>query len=111
MRMDDAGMELADRIRALVGAELALEEKRMFGSRAFLVDGKILAASRGGGVLLIRVGDEQGAVLVGRPGAAPAQMGAKVMGNSWLDVSPAAIADDDELMFWLDAARENLGVG
>ena len=62
-------MELADRIRALVGAELALEEKRMFGSRAFLVDGKILAASRGGGVLLIRVGDEQGAVLVGRPGA------------------------------------------
>lgn len=108
--MDAAGVELADRIRALVGAELALEEKRMFGSRAFLVDGRILAASRGGGVLLVRVGEENGAALVGRPGASPAQMGAKTMGNSWLDIAPSAIESDDELMSWLDAARENLGV-
>jgi hypothetical protein len=108
--MDAEGAELADRIRALVGAELALEEKRMFGTRAFLVDGKILAASRGGGVLLIRVGEENGAVLVGRPGASCAQMGAKTMGNSWLDVQPHVIADDADLMFWLDAARENLGI-
>lgn len=109
--MDAEGIELADRIRALVGAELELEEKRMFGSRAFLVGGRILAASRGGGVLLIRVGEENGAVLVGRPGASVAVMGAKAMGNSWLDVEPSAISADDELMFWLDAARENLGVG
>ena len=33
MRMDDAGMELADRIRALVGAELALEEKQRADAR------------------------------------------------------------------------------
>lgn len=108
--MDDAGIELADRIRALVGAELALEEKRMFGSRAFLVDGRILAASRGAGVLLIRVGEESGAALIGRQGVSRAQMGAKSMSNGWLDVAPDVIADDDELMFWLDAARENLGV-
>lgn len=107
--MDAAGIELADRIRALLGAELVLEEKRMFGSRAFLVDGHILAASRGGGVLLVRVGDEAGAALVARAGASQARMGAKTMGTSWLDVAPASIADDAALMFWLDAARENLG--
>lgn len=109
--MDDAGRELADRIRALVGAELDLEEKSMFGSRVFLVDGRILAASRGGGVLLIRVGEESGAALVGRPGAVVARMGAaKQMGGGWLDVDPAVIADDEDLMFWIDAARENLGI-
>ncbi len=27
------------------------------------------------------------------------------MGTGWLDVSPAAVATDDDLAFWLDVAR------
>ncbi|MEV4775106.1 TfoX/Sxy family protein [Microbacterium sp. LWH12-1.2] len=105
--MDDAGNELADRIRALLSADVALEERRMFGSRAFLVEGRILVGARKGGVLLVRVTTEHGAALLTQPGATPAVMGARTMSPNWLDVAPSAIEDDDALMFWLDAARED----
>ncbi|KJQ54933.1 TfoX/Sxy family protein [Microbacterium sp. SA39] len=104
--MDAAGEELADRVRALLGTGADLEEKRMFGTRAFLVDGRILVGARKNGVLLVRVDEETGAALLTQPGVEVAVMGAKTMGNSWLDVSPEVLADDDTLMFWLDAARE-----
>jgi hypothetical protein len=105
--MDAAASELADRIRALLSPDVALEEKRMFGSRAFLLDGRILVGARKGGVLLVRVTAENGAALLTRPGVAAAVMGAKTMSPNWLDVSPNAIDDDDALMFWLDAALED----
>ncbi|MFY9712079.1 MAG: TfoX/Sxy family protein [Microbacterium sp.] len=105
--MDDAGNELGDRIRALLSSDAALEERRMFGSRAFLVDGRILVAARNGGVLLVRVTAEHGAALLTHAGATPAVMGARTMSSNWLDVAPNAIEDDDSLMFWLDAARED----
>ena len=104
--MDAAGEELADRVRALLHVGGDVEEKRMFGTRAFLLDGRILVGARKNGVLLVRVDEESGAALLTRPGVAVAVMGAKTMGNSWLDVSPGVLGDDDALMFWLDAARE-----
>ena len=105
--MDAAGEELADRVRALLGIDPAIEEKRMFGTRAFLLDGRILVGARGGGVLLVRVTEEHGAELALRPGVQVAVMGAKTMTPSWLDVSADVMADDVDLMFWLDAARED----
>lgn len=68
--MDAAGDELADRIRALLSADVEIEERRMFGTRAFLDDGHILLGARPGGVLLVRVDDESGATLLTRPGVA-----------------------------------------
>ncbi|WP_460784114.1 TfoX/Sxy family protein [Microbacterium tumbae] len=105
--MDARGQELADRVRALLMAEDGLEEKRMFGTRAFLLEGRILVGARKEGVLLVRVSEERGIVLQGEPGAAVATMGGRTMGPSWLDVSSPAIADDEALMFWIDAARES----
>lgn len=106
--MDAAGIELADRVRALLSDDPTLEEKRMFGTRAFMIDGRILVGARGGGVLLVRLSDEQqGAALLSRTGARLAVMGARTMGPSWLDVDAEAIEDDDALMFWIDAARES----
>lgn len=105
--MDAAGLELADRIRALLATELDLEEKSMFGSRAFLVGGRILVGARKHGVLLVRVSDERGALLVDRVGATWAVMGGRTMAPRWIDVGPEGTATDDELMFWLDAAREH----
>jgi len=106
--MDAKGEELADRIRALVGTEQSVEEKRMFGTRAFLAHGRILVGAREGGTLLVRVSAEHGAELMLRPGVSPAVMGAKTMSPSWLDVDPSVIDRDDDLMFWIDAAREDL---
>lgn len=101
--------ELADRVRALLGVDPAIEERRMFGTRAFLVHGRILVGARKGGVLLVRVDEESGAALVVRPGVAQAVMGSKTMGLGWLDVDASVLRDDDDLMFWLDAAREDAG--
>lgn len=105
--MDAAGIELADRVRALLMSEPGLEEKRMFGTRAFLLHGRILVGARKEGVLLVRVTEEKGAALLTEQGVEIAVMGAKTMGPSWLDVAPTAIEGDEELMFWVDAARES----
>lgn len=105
--MDGAGLELADRIRALLPADPGLAEKRMFGTRAFLLGGRILAGARPGGVLLVRLSPERSAILAGSPGASRAVMGAKTMSTGWVDVQPQAIATDEALLEWLDAARED----
>jgi len=106
--MDAAGEELADRIRALLPNDPTIEEKAMFGARVFLVGGKILVGARTRGTLLVRVAPENGAVLLTRPGVAQAPMGKKSMSPSWLDVDATVIASHDELLEWLDAAREDL---
>lgn len=105
--MDAAGAELADRIRALLGSD-SIEERRMFGSRAFLSGGRILVGARTGGVLLLRVDGEHCADLLTRPGVSRARMGARTMSANWLDVAPEALADDAALVEWLDIAREDL---
>lgn len=107
--MDAAAIELADRVRALLMSEPGLDEKRMFGTRAFLLDGRILVGARKEGVLLVRVTEERGTALLTEPGASVAVMGAKSMGPSWLDVEPIAIEHDEALMFWVDQARESAG--
>lgn len=104
--MDAQQEELADRVRALLTSGDEVEEKRMFGTRAFLMHGRILVGARRGGVLLVRVAEENGAALATRPGVGVAVMGPRTMGTSWLDVSPSALADDDPV-FWLDVARED----
>ncbi|WP_447913038.1 TfoX/Sxy family protein [Microbacterium phyllosphaerae] len=105
--MDASGEELADRVRALLTLDGEVEEKRMFGTRAFLLDGHILVGARSGGVLLVRVDEEHGAALITRPGVETAVMGPRTMGTGWLDVSPGALVGDDDLAFWLDVARED----
>lgn len=79
----------------------------MFGTRAFLLNGRILVGVRKAGFLLVRVTEERGRALLTEPGVSVAQMGAKSMGPSWLDVEPTSIEDDESLMFWVDAARES----
>ena len=48
--------DLAQRIRALVGTERGLTEKKMFGGLAFLVGGNMAIAASGQGGVLVRVG-------------------------------------------------------
>ncbi len=105
--MDAAATELSDRVRSLLMAEPGLDEKRMFGTRAFLLNGRILVGTRKQGVLLVRVTEQKGTALLTEPGVSVAVMGAKSMGPSWLDVAPSALEDDESLMFLVDAARES----
>ena len=104
---DAAVIELADRIRALLGGEGEIEERAMFGSRAFLSGGRILVGARAGGTLLVRVASERAAALLAEHGVSRAVMGARTMSDNWLDVAPEAVADDAALMEWIDIARED----
>ena len=47
--------DLANRIRALMGSERGVEEKRMFGGLAFLINGNMSVAASGRGGIMVRV--------------------------------------------------------
>lgn len=93
-------VELADRVRAVVGEEPGVTEKRMFGGLAFLVGGHlaVTASSRGG--LLLRVDPADAGPLLAEPGVAPFEMRGRPMAG-WLAVDAEAVADDDELRRWV----------
>lgn len=106
--MNQKRAELADRIRALLADEPTLEQKPMFGSLAFMVNDKLLVAAWGEGELLVRVDPERSEELQRMPGVAIAEMGPKrtSMGPSWLTVGAEELGTEDQLLSWIDIARE-----
>jgi TfoX/Sxy family transcriptional regulator of competence genes len=92
--------DLADRIRELVATEKHLDEKRMFGGLAFLVNGNMsVAVSRTGGILVRVDPDGDGDLLDDH--VRPAIMGGREM-RGWLRVDAEAIEDDEPLREWVD---------
>lgn len=106
--MSEAQQALTDRTRALLADDADLTEKAMFGSHAFLLDDRIVVAVMRDAQLLVRVSVDDAAPLTLEAGAAPAVMGPnrREMGPGWLLVAADALADDERLLFWIDAARE-----
>jgi TfoX/Sxy family transcriptional regulator of competence genes len=90
-------VDLAERVRKLMGADLALTEKKMFGGLAFLVGGNMAVAASGQGGLLVRVDPEESDALVASTEARPMEMRGREM-TGWLRVDPA----DDELAEWVE---------
>jgi hypothetical protein len=93
--------ELADRIREQLGGR-GVEEKRMFGGLAFLVNGNMsVSASREGG-LLIRCEPDETEALLREPGAYEFSMSNRGPMSGWLRVSADAVENDDALSVWVD---------
>lgn len=79
----------------------------MFGGLSFMVNDKIVVGVQSDGDLLVRVAAERTPELVALPGARPAEMGAgRAMGPGWICVAEQAIATDEQLSFWIEAALE-----
>jgi TfoX/Sxy family transcriptional regulator of competence genes len=91
--------ELAGRIRAQVGADPAVTEKRMFGGLAFLVGGNMAIAASGQGGALVRVDPAQSEALVASTPAYPAVMRGREMAG-WLRVDGEHL-DGDGLAAWV----------
>jgi TfoX/Sxy family transcriptional regulator of competence genes len=91
--------DLADRVRELVGGEPGLEEKKMFGGLAFLLDGHMSVAASGQGGLLVRV-DPGGAADLMVRGVEPMVMRGKEMAG-WLRVPADAVATERDLATWV----------
>jgi TfoX/Sxy family transcriptional regulator of competence genes len=92
--------ELAARIRALVGDEPDLSEKRMFGGLAFLVQGNMAVAASGAGGLLLRADPAESGALVDDERVRRAVMRGREMAG-WLRVDDEAVRTDDELARWV----------
>jgi TfoX/Sxy family transcriptional regulator of competence genes len=92
--------DLANRIRELLGAERAVEEKRMFGGLAFLINGNMsVAASREGG-LLVRVPPEDTDKLLKRAHVAPMVMAGREA-RGWLRVDADGVQTKRQLQSWV----------
>jgi len=92
--------ELADRIRALIGEDADVTEKRMFGSLAFLAGGHLAVAASGQDGLMARVDPDETEALLREPHAAPMVMRGREM-QGWLRVAPEGVATREQLEPWV----------
>ncbi|BBX37335.1 hypothetical protein MMAG44476_25949 [Mycolicibacterium mageritense DSM 44476 = CIP 104973] len=93
--------DLVERIRELTASDRGIDEKRMFGGVAFLVNGNMsVAASRDGG-LMVRVPREDTDALLRRDHVEPMIMGGREM-RGWLRVAPAGVKSKRQLQSWVD---------
>lgn len=91
---------LADEIRELVAAERGVEEKRMFGGLAFLVNGNMSVAVSGQGGLLVRVPPDDLAAVLRRAHVSPMVMGGRDV-RGWVRVAPAGVRTKRQLQGWV----------
>ena len=93
--------DLAERMRAVLGTIGAVREVRMFSGLCFMLNGNMLAGTSKRG-LLVRVGKEQHADALARPGAKPMEMAGRSM-EGYIFVDPAP-RDERALRDWLQLA-------
>lgn len=96
-------IELADRIRFLIGTGPGLTEKRMFGGLAFLVGGNMAISASGQGGALVRVDPAEAGDLAAAGNATPAVMGGRIR-RGWLRVSSEHLESDERLTEWVSRA-------
>src|ERR1700759_987334 len=98
--------DLANRIRELLGSERGVEEKRMFGGLAFLINGNMSVAASGRGGLMVRVPPDDTAGLVAREQvAAVVRAGREPRG--WVRVSDAGVKPKRQLQSWVTRGVEH----
>ena len=92
--------DLANRIRELLGAEKGVEEKRMFGGLAFLINGNMSVAASGRGGLMVRVPPEETEKLLARDHVEPMVMAGRET-RGWLRVSAQGVRTKRQLEPWV----------
>jgi TfoX N-terminal domain len=92
--------ELAERIRAELGREADLTEKKMFGGLAFLIGGNMAVAASGQGGMLVRVDPARSETLVATTNARPMEMRGRSM-QGWLRVDPVDVRTKRQLATWV----------
>jgi hypothetical protein len=92
--------ELAERIRALIGSEPDLSEKKMFGGLAFLIGGNMAVSASGRGGLLLRCDPAETDALVREPHAERFEMRGRAM-DGWLRIDPEGLTTERDLERWV----------
>jgi TfoX/Sxy family transcriptional regulator of competence genes len=94
-------LELADRIRELIGRPSGVVEQKMFGGLAFLVGGNMAVAASGQGGIMVRVNPEQSDELAAQPGASLMVMRGREM-PGWLRVDAEHVRTAKQLRRWVE---------
>ena len=102
--MSMATEELSDRIRALLPPAANVREQKMFGARAFMLDGNMLVAPLKDGNLLVRVGKAGMDDALALPGTSIMAMTGRTM-TGFVLVSGDAVEDDEALGHWIAVAQ------
>ncbi|MGH3674551.1 MAG: TfoX/Sxy family protein [Mycobacterium sp.] len=92
--------DLADRIRELISPERGVNEKRMFGGLAFLINGNMSVVASGHGGLMVRVPRDETDKLVTREHVEPMVMAGREM-RGWLRVSTDGVKTKRQLQSWV----------
>jgi TfoX/Sxy family transcriptional regulator of competence genes len=92
--------ELAGRIRELLGGEVDLTEKKMFGGLAFLIGGNMAVAASGQGGVLVRVDPARSESLVATTNASLMEMRGRQMAG-WLRVDADDVRTKRQLAKWV----------
>ena len=92
--------DLANRIRELLGPERGMEEKRMFGGLAFLINGNMSVAANGKGGLMVRVPPAETERLLERDHVEPMVMAGRET-RGWLRVSADGVKTKRQLQAWV----------
>ncbi|WP_188543652.1 TfoX/Sxy family protein [Rhodococcoides trifolii] len=105
MAYDD---ELVERVRDALSYQKRLRELKMFGGKGFIVnDTMACCVGVGRDALLVRVDSERDAEYLKIDGARRADLGDdQSTGEGWITVEDKAVATDEGLKFWVDAALE-----
>ena len=92
--------DLANRVRELLATERGVEEKRMFGGLAFLINGNMSVAASGQGGLLVRVPPRDSDKLAERDHVNPMVMASREV-RGWLHVETAGVQTKRQLQSWV----------
>jgi TfoX/Sxy family transcriptional regulator of competence genes len=92
--------DLADRIRELLGPLGGVDEKRMFGGLAFLINGNMSVAVSGQGGLMVRVPPNDTERLVGRPHVSSMVMAGREV-RGWVRVESDGVKTKRQLTDWV----------
>jgi hypothetical protein len=89
--------QLAERVRAVLGDDPAVEERLMFGGIAFMVDGHMAC-----GIVKDELGAEGGEAALERPHVRPMDFTGRPM-RTTVFIEPAGLANADALERWVKA--------
>jgi TfoX/Sxy family transcriptional regulator of competence genes len=92
--------DLAGRIRELLGPQKGVEEKRMFGGLAFLINGNMSVAVSGRGGLMVRVPPGETEKLLAREHVEPMVMAGRET-RGWLRVIGEGVKTKRQLQSWI----------
>jgi hypothetical protein len=92
--------DLSDRIRELLGPERGIDEKRMFGGLAFLVNGNMAVAASGQGGLMVRVPPADTEKLLAREHVTAMVMAGRET-RGWLRVGTDGLRTKRQLQGWV----------